>query len=272
MIPRAAALLAPAALAQATVVLIGAALADLAAPQAAAAATCPAEDDRLLFHSCHGPAQAELLLLPEEADALRTPPAAGDSLVVGGTYTGTDQRDGGLPNPVGLFVDQGQVIGPHLARMDGILVIGEDGQPSIHHAARVPLRDGAADLADPDQRLDFAARSAEQGRSVMQSHLLITDGRVDVRQQMDAPKAKRRMLFTGPDGWGVYQTRRPVTLFDAAWELRQRYSPDMALNLDMGSFDYCVATRDGLATTCGVLGAAQTEKLSNLLRFTRPAS
>ena len=249
-----------------------AALAGLALPQAAGAATCPAEDDRLLFHSCHGPATAELLLLPEEADALQGPPAAGDSLVVGGTYTGADQRDGGLPNPVGLFVDQGQVVVPHLARMDGILVIGQDGQPRIHHAARVPLRDGTADLSDPDQRLDFAARAAEQGESVIQSHLLITDGRVDVRQQMDAPKAKRRMLFTGPGGWGVYQTRRPVTLFDAAWELRQRYSPDMALNLDMGSFDYCVATRDGLATTCGVLGATQTEKLSNLLRFTRPAS
>lgn len=249
-----------------------AALAGLAAPQAGGATACPAEDDRLLFHSCHGAAAAELLLLPEQTDTLQGLPAAGVSLVVGGTYTGTDQRDGGLPNPVGLFVDQGQVVGPHLARMDGILVIGQDGQPRIHHATRVPLRDGIADLTDADQRLDFAARAAEQGESVIQSHLLITDGRVDVRQQMDAPKAKRRMLFNGPGGWGVYQTRGAVTLFDAAWELRQRYSPDMALNLDMGSFDYCVATRDGLATTCGVLGAAQTEKLSNLLRFTRPAS
>ncbi len=211
------------------------------------------------------------MLLPEEADTLGELPQAGETLVVAGGYTGTDTRDGGKPNPVGLFVDQGQVISPHLARMDGILVIDGDGQPRIYHATRVALRGGTADLTDPDQRLDFAAQSAEQGRSVMQSHLLISDGRVDVRPQMDAPKARRRMLFTGPGGWAIYQTSQPVTLFDAAWALRQRYHPDMALNLDMGSFDYCITTRAGVATTCGVLGATQTQKLSNLLRISRPA-
>lgn len=239
----------------------------------AMAATCPAQDNRLLFHSCHGPAAVEILLLPEEADAAHVPPPLpGDTLIVGGTYTGADQRDGGRPNPVGLFVDEGSIVSPNLARMDGILVIDGDGQPRIHHAARVPLRDGIADLTDPDQRLDFAAAAAEQGLSVLQSHLLIVDGRVDVRQQVDAPKARRRLLFSGPSGWGVYQTPQAVTLFDAAWELRQRFRPDMALNLDMGSYDYCVRTRDGLSSNCGVLGATQTEKLSNLLRFTRPPS
>ena len=243
----------------------------LAPPQAAGTAGCPAENDQLLFHSCHGPATAELLLLPEEGDAVAVP-APGDTLVVGGTYTGTDLRDGGLPNPVGLFVDEGEVVSPHLARMDGILVIGEDGQPRIHHASRVPSRGDTADLTDADQRLDFAASAAEQGRSVMQSHLLITDGKVDVRRQMDAPKARRRLLFSGPGGWGIYQTQQAVTLFDATWELQQRFRPDMALNLDMGSYDYCVLTRGGVASICGVLGATQTQKLSNLLRFQRPAS
>lgn len=234
-----------------------------------AGAECPTDNQRLLFHSCRGPSSVQLLLLPEEAKALADPPP-GDILIVGGGYTGADQRDGGLPNPVGLFVDAGRVISPNLARMDGILVISPQGEPSIHHHARVPHRGRLADLSDPDLRLDFAASAAERGYSVMQSHLLVTDGRVDVRPQMDAPKARRRMLFAGPAGWGVYQTSDAVTLFDAAWELHQRYRPDMALNLDMGSFDYCIARRDGAASNCGVLGPDDTSRLSNLLLFSRP--
>lgn len=235
----------------------------------AAAADCPPENDRLLFHSCHGAATAELLLLPEEADGLSVPRAQ-DTLVVGGGYTGTDFRPTGSPNPVGVFVDDGRVVNPNLARMDGILVIDPQGQPAIHHASRVPTMDGVTDLTEANQRLAFANSAAEHGFSVMQSHLLIVEGEVDVRQQPGAPSARRRILFSGPGGWGVYQTSDAQTLFDASWELRQRFRPDMALNLDMGSYDYCVQTREGVARACGVLGASQIEKLSNLLRFTRP--
>jgi hypothetical protein len=232
------------------------------------ALACPVETERLLFHSCHAPATAELLLLPEEAEELAAP-AEGESLTVTGGYTGTDTRAGGHPNPVGLFVDNGRVVSPHLARMDGILVIGAEGEPRIHQSTRVPLRDRTADLSDPDQRLDYADWASENDLSVLQSHLLIVDGRLDVRPQMDAPKARRRLLFTDRHGWGIYQTADAVTLFDAGFELQQRYRPSMAINLDMGSFDYCVATRAGSPTTCGVMAADQTDKLSNALRFVR---
>lgn len=250
-------------------VVLGVAIGVLVA--APAVAGCPDEDDRLLFHSCHGPATIELLLLPEESAALDDLPP-GESLTVTGGYTGTDRRADGRPNPVGLFVDEGRVVSPNLARMDGILIIGRNGRPGIHRATLVPLRGGTADLTDPDQRLDFADRAAEQGLSVLQSHLLIADGRLDVRQLPDAAVARRRMLFTGEDGWGVYRTANPVTLFDAAYELQQRHRPDMAINLDMGSYDYCVAVRGGAVRNCGVVSAGEAEKLSNLLRLTRPLS
>ena len=240
-------------------------------PHAAAAQACPSEEGTLLFHSCHGRATAEILLLPEEAGELEMP-GGDDGLVVGGAYTGTDRREGGRPNPVGLFVDGGRVISPNLARMDGILIIGPDAQPRLYHATRVPLGGGTTDLTDPDRRHDFAEAAARQGRSVLQSHLLITDGIVDVRPRSDAPKARRRLLFIGPGGWGVYQTAHPVTLFEAATEVQRQFRPEMALNLDMGSFDYCIETRAGVATNCGVLSASQTDKLSNLLQFTRPRS
>ena len=242
----------------------GAVIAVLAVP----AFACPPESERLLFHSCHGPAAAELLLLPEEAEALATPPE-GETLTVTGGYTGTDMRADGHPNPVGLFVDDGRIVSPNLARMDGILVIDAEGQPHIHQSTRVPQREGTADLTDPDQRLDYAAWASENGLSVLQSHLLIVDGRLDVRPQVDAPEARRRLLFTDRHGWGVYQTTDPVTLFDAGFELQQRYRPSMAINLDMGSFDYCVATDAGASTNCGVVDPRDTAKLSNLLRFSR---
>jgi hypothetical protein len=86
---------------------------------------------------------------------------------------------------------------------------------------------------------------------------------------MDAPKARRRIFFTDRHGWGVYQTTDPLTLFDAAFELQQRIHPTMAVNLDMGGFDYCMAVADGVAANCGVLDPGQTTKLSNVLRFRR---
>lgn len=236
-----------------------------------ALAGCPAGEEGILFHSCAGPASMELLLLPEEAGAV-PPPPQGESLTVTGAYTGADTRAGGRPNPVGFFIDNGRVVSPNLARMDGILVIGSDGQPQLHRSTAVPLGGKVADLTDPDERLLFAGRAAERGVSVMQSHLLISEGGLDVRPGTDAPIARRRLLFTGADGWGVYQTAEAVTLFDAAEELLERHGPEMALNLDMGSFDYCIATTDRQLANCGVLAAPQTEKLSNLLRFARPAS
>lgn len=235
---------------------------------AAPALACPGAGEQLVFHSCHAPASVELLLLPEESEALAAP-SEGESLVVTGGYTGSDTRGDGRPNPVGLFVDNGRVVSPNLARMDGILVIDPEGRPQIHQSTLVPLRGGVADLTDPDQRLDFADWASERGMSVLQSHLLIVDGRLDVRPQLDAPKARRRMLFTDRHGWGLYQTTDAQTLFDAAYELRQRYRPTMAINLDMGSFDYCVATEAGALKSCGVVNPGETAKLSNVLRFSR---
>lgn len=242
----------------------------LGLPFSAMAAQCPEEDGKVLFHSCHGEARAELILLPEGKAALARS-APGRTLVVSGAYTGADQREGGLPNPVGLFVDMGRVINPNLARMDGILVIGKDGQPRLYHATSVPFRGETADLTEAAQRLDFAAHAAQDGVSVMQSHLLIFNGQVDFGPQDDAPTARRRMFFSGPEGWGVYQTAGAMTLYEAAMELKERFQPDMALNLDMGSYDYCLSMHDAATTLCGVLGAGDIAKLSNALRLTHPA-
>ena len=101
-----------------------------------------------------------------------------------------------------------------------------------------------------------------------QSHLLIVDGQIDVRPQEDAPAFVRRMLFTDPEGFGVYQTRWPETLHDAARRLARAVAPRMALNLDMGSYDYCQGATKGVESSCGGLSRDNTSKLSNFLVLT----
>lgn len=240
-------------------------IAALVAFAAGAAEACPAPSDVLLFHSCWGASSAEVLLLPEQAGDLA---AGGDSLAVTGAYTGKDQRGDGLPNPVGLFVHRGEVVNPTLARMDGILIV-RDGQPSLHHRARVDFGGRRYDLTDPAARAAFSAEAAKAGASVLQSHLLVIDGEPDIRPVDDAPTYTRRLLFTDAFGFGVYETDGAVTLHEAATRIEAGLSPRMALNLDMGSYDYCVRRMASEVGLCGVLGAEDTAKLSNVIRLSR---
>jgi len=243
-----------------------AALAALAlAWPAAGVAACPPPSAELLFHSCWGRARLDVALLPEE---LPLPPAGGSGrrLVITGAYTARDTRAEGLPKPVGMFVDGGQIINPNLGRMDGVLVVDpEIGLPLLHHRARVPLGGDVYDLTELAQRRAFLSAAAASGHSVLQSHLLIVDGVVDVAPQENTPVFIRRMLFVDADGFGVYQPAGALTLLDAAERLAKAHAPDMALNLDMGSYDYCRVAVGGVETGCGVLGGNDTARLSNLL-------
>lgn len=230
---------------------------------ATAALGCPEPSTTLLFHSCWGDARASVLLLPE--DNVPEAPNAGRRLVVTGAYTGRVPRDGGKPNPVGFFMRGADIVNHHMARMDGLLLVDAEGALDLVARAKARLDGEVYDLRRVAPRTAFGERAAERGLSIMQSHLLIIDGEPDVSEQSDAPRFRRRILFTDRDGYGLYQTADAVTLYDAAEALDEAYAPQMALNLDMGSYDFCLASDDGIERVCGVLGRDQTEKLSNLL-------
>lgn len=231
----------------------------------ASACPDPAELPELIFHSCRTPLAASALLLPDEP----LPATADPGLwVVTGVYTGTDRRAEGGPNPVGLFIHAGQVVNRNLARMDGILLLGPDpGSLALHHSEAVPWGGRLYDLTDPDARAAFAGAARKGGASVLQSHLLIIERTLDVRPRDDAPRFVRRILFTDADGFGLWQSRWPQTLHHAAQQLALDLAPRMALNLDMGSFDYCWQITGARYTRCGFLARTDTEKLSNLLLF-----
>ncbi|MEM1276465.1 MAG: hypothetical protein AAGH74_08055 [Pseudomonadota bacterium] len=229
-----------------------------------AATACPEASNTVMFHSCWGDAEAESLLLPEESPV---PPTALDRLVVTGGYTGKDVRPERRPNPVGMFIHRGQIINPTLARMDGVVILSPDGRLDIQHRASVRFGALEFDLRELAERRAFQSDAAAAGQTVFQSHLLISNTALDVRDVEDAPKAVRRLLILDDSGFGVYQTEDAVTLYQAAREVGDALAPRMAVNLDMGSYDYCLETREGIETNCGVLARGNTEKLSNLLVF-----
>ena len=229
------------------------------------ARACPPPSQEVLFHSCWGQARLAVALLPED-QPLAPPPATGWRLAVTGAYTATDTRAGGLPKPVGLFVHRGRVINPNLGRMDGVLISSPaGGPPELHHRTKLTLGGKVYDVAELAQRRAFLAAAAAGGVSVLQSHLLIVDGKIDVMPQDAAPVFVRRLLFTDGEGFGIYQTAGAETLRGAAERLARSLSPRMAMNLDMGSYDFCLRGEGGTEATCGFLGRTDTAKLSNLL-------
>jgi len=88
-------------------------------------------------------------------------------------------------------------------------------------------------LRDRAQRRAFVARAKQLGLSAIQSHLLITDGALDVRNVSGAPRFRRRILFSYADG------------------------------------SYGILTQDGRENSCGTLDRSRTAKLSNILVFTQ---
>lgn len=227
---------------------------------ASAEGLCERKDFDLIWTGCGTDARIELRLLPEEAGT--TPKGALD---VTGGYTAVNKREGGKPRPVGLFIHKGDILIREYARFDGVLLIDADGQARIMHRRRVSFQGLDYDLNDASRRSAFLSDVAEADGSLLQSHLLVVDGAGDVRATEGAPRFRRRILFQMPNGdLGLYDsTPRPLTLAEATAEVVARYQPVMALNLDMGSYDYC---RRG-ANPCGPFTLETTAKLSNLLRF-----
>lgn len=225
----------------------------------APALACDApEDEGLLYFSCAP--KASLLLLPEDAGA----PALGEGeLIVTGGYTATDRREGGRPKPVGLFVSEGRVASREYVRFDGVLTV-EAGRPALHYRRRVALGGEVWDLEDTAARAAFLAAAETSGAAVAQSHLLIIDGAVDTAPVDGAPRFRRRILFQTSAGVGVWDSgAEMLTLDEAARAVHAQFAPEMALNLDMGSYDFCQIGE----ARCGALSYAQTGKLSNMLRL-----
>lgn len=231
---------------------------------ALAPAVAPAATAEVLAAACPGPGAAALLLLPEDRAALDAAPPG--TVAVTGAYTGADRRAEDRPKPVGVFLRAGARISLELARMDGLLVIGPDGAARIATVEDAPLAGRRFDLRDLAGRVAFAEAAAEIGASALQSHLLIREGALDLRPVEGAPVARRRALLEDADGSLIlWESDGPLTLHAAAEAMRAAHAPRMALNLDMGSFDFCERRRAAGPAPCGLVGRDALPRLSNLI-------
>jgi len=219
----------------------------------------------VLFAACPGEATARLVLVGEggvgAADAAPSTPR----VTVTGAYTSGEKRE-----PEGLFIVGGEALDPYPQGWDGVALIDGDGNLSLHYAERIDVGKERFDLRRASSRTAFAQAARAGGWSAFQSHMLVIDGRVDTRARAGAPRFARRLLYTLADGTvGLYETP-PLTLHDAALAIEAALDPVMALNLDMGSYDFCrIEGAEGAARDCGALAPAQTGKLSNLLVLSR---
>ena len=228
-----------------------------------AVADCPPPQPSLLFASCAGTTHAELVVLGA-GEGVSAPSDTGRELVVTGTYTSGEKHE-----PEGFVLDRGEAFDPYIQGWDGLLLLSEQGLLALAHVERALLDDKTYNMRDRDERRAFVEEATKQKYSAIQSHLLIVDGAVDVREQPDAPRFRRRVLFSYSNGnYGLYDSSpRALSLFEAAQEVAKLFGPEMALNLDMGSYDYCSQSVDGLEIPCGSLDRSQTGKLSNVLIF-----
>jgi hypothetical protein len=236
-------------------------------PGQSQAAGCPSPDAGLLLDSCETRTRADLILLdPDDGVPAGLLDAQQTTLVVTGAYTSGEKVE-----PEGFVLDHGSPYDPYIQGWDGLMLITPEGDLSLHHVARVKFRGSQSNLRDRAQRRAFVVRAKQLGLSAIQSHLLITDGNLDVRNVAGAPRFRRRIVFSYKDGgYGIFDSGpRALTLFEAATEVAKQYAPHMAFNLDMGSYDYCAMTREGRTSDCGSLDRSQTAKLSNILVFTQ---
>ncbi len=218
-----------------------------------------------------GAATARLIFLPEDLGRLDAPAAQGETrYIVTGAYS-----SGEAYRPEGFTIRAGDPTRPYPQGWDGLLVIEGDGEASIHDVSRVRVAGRMFNLRDAKSRDEFVALAAAEGFSVVQSHLLIRDGALDIREIDGAPIARRRVLFQTEDGRiGIFDSAPELmTLYDAARAVEAATAAEMAFNLDMGTYDYCeVRTADG-SERCGVVGRGQVEgRLTNLLELSIGAS
>ncbi len=229
----------------------------IAAPVSALdTASCPTGAG-ILLQSCEQPTSVNLRVLPDEI--VQSPDHL---LTVAGTYSSGDRF--GIE---GLVIKDGVQVSRRYQNWDGVLIIAPDGKPNIYRADDVKVDGVNYNLKDVDSRRAFIEKALESRLTVLQSHLLISNGQLDLNDVPNAPKFKRRLFVTLSDGnFSIWETEISETLYDAAVQLQTGLEPHMALNLDMGAYDYCQKGPVGEQDDCGRLLVSK-DKLTNVLEF-----
>jgi hypothetical protein len=183
-------------------------------------------------------------------------------LVISGTYTSPFNL------PVGLTIDNGEIINPAIQKFDGILIINSNGRIHITHID--DLQHDFRDLRIKSSFSDFKEfmdLAAKEKLTVIQSFLIINHGEITFEESPSKEKIRRRILFETEDkGIHIFDSfDKTLTLFEAAKYLKDNYRAVNAISLETGTFNFCTLYKGNHLTDCSELKKAAV--LSNLLIF-----
>ncbi|MFA6027508.1 MAG: hypothetical protein WC752_01115 [Patescibacteria group bacterium] len=157
-----------------------------------------------------------------------------------GSYTTGPQK------PADFAIDGGHVENYLISTREGLVIIQKDGTVRIKHRGQLQTTDIAPraavnplhiteNLSDFTTFIELAER---EGVDVMNSHLLLYQGGLEVGTNSDPATDKRRALVTYHDGrFALVDFEQPLSLYEEAYLLQQA-GFESAVNLDTGYYDY----------------------------------
>lgn len=162
-----------------------------------------------------------------------------------GTYTSPFKM------PVGLAINKGEVVNPALQKWDGLLIIDREGKMYIDNASSLAYNFKNYAIKNKyNDYLTFLKMAQKEQFSVIQSHLLIDDGKVLIEDTENQKKFRRRIVFqTADNGIHIYDSKvEELTFYEAATRIKDKFKATRAINLDMGTYNYCKFFADNVAT------------------------
>jgi hypothetical protein len=182
-----------------------------------------------------------------------------DKLVITGAYTSSYKR------PVGLFTINGEIINPAIRDWSGLVIIS-NGKVYIENAKNIVLNFRRLNIVDSlDDLRVFIDWVEDNKASVFQSHLVVNNSLPKASSKN--AKFRRRMIYEDINNdIFIYDSyEKELTLFDAANFLIKEHNAIKAVNLDMGTYNYCNRKLKNGIENCGYL--KDTTILSNVLRL-----
>jgi hypothetical protein len=204
----------------------------------------PLRDKNIIaFFPAHSDYQAKIIFNTEELPlyAFQNRLKKSDlrnRLIVTGTYTSP------FNTPVGLTINQGKVLNPALQKWDGILVIDYNGKAHITDINHLMYNFTLFDIRNSyKDYLTFFQIAQVNKLTIIQSHLIISNGNILIdKQNLKREKFRRRVIFqTKDNALYVYDSfKQRLTFYKLAQILKNKYNAKIALNLDMGTYNYAV--------------------------------
>jgi hypothetical protein len=181
-------------------------------------------------------------------------------IVMAGGYTAPDSL------PDGLTIVNGTVVNPTLQKFDGLIIIHPNHQIELTNVDNIRLNETVLHLKSNPTDLTTLLNIATKNKiSILQSHLLLDKGMILIGEKASTRVFRRRVIFqTSDHQLYVYDSLdKKETLLETATRLKQQFGANTAINLDMGTYNYCWRNENQQITSFSEMGAGIV--LSNLL-------